>query len=365
MHIMDASYANAQSRVVHRMLPKKLREFIQSGTAPHDTWAPPAFVRFLPKITTGDPVWSERATWLVDTGDLTSFGDDDSLRQGHNWLARFVTAAWPVGVKFLYGNHDAWPAKFPLFARYAEIERHRGHLRATWYPATWPDPPLRERIPGTGSEVQLWCLNSVLHERRWNWRAFGEVRSDRYWEPGAAGAGGDAVAELAREVGKDHKAMGARHLRILAVHHPVHYPPPRPSRSMSMRNDAAVAQLLYRHGGPEHTPLAHLVLSGHTHGLYPASGVLPNSARACAHYPLGDDQCQLVAGSLTQLDRTGSRFPHQCELLRFYASSHQPNDVKVERLVAARANGLGEFGFVAVGTKDGKRVLAEEILLSF
>jgi hypothetical protein len=151
------------------------------------------------------------------------------------------------------------------------------------------------------------------------------------------------------------------HLRILATHHPVHFPPARPRYEMVIANERAVGKRLEAATRP-----VHLVLSGHTHALFPEHGVLPRSPRDVAHDPLGTDQCQLVIGTLMQVDRFGKRgdHPHQAEILRFYQDPTEPGAVVVERCLAAR-NPYGdpvrlEYEFVPVpGTAD----LAEEMLL--
>lgn len=367
MHVVDARYVNTlrQNWIIQRLLPKKLRKFINDSTAEHNAFAPIKFLEFLPQITTQDRVWTRLPTWFVDTGDLTAFGDEFSLEQGHGWLVQFNAAARASASKLLYGNHDAWPGKLPAFASTAEIHSHRARLRAAWYPATWPDAPLTVPIPGTGSRVELWCMNSVIHERRENTWAFGETRRDRFWQFGPFPPQVDPVLELEREMRGRSGPTPSPALRVLAIHYPIHYPPPRPMAMLSMLNDSAVGKSLRALGKPGLTPLAHLVLSGHTHGLYPELGKLPDTASACQHYPLGNDQCQLVVGSLSQLDRTGSAYPHQCEVLRFYTSPQLGNGVLLERLIAARANGLGDYKFARYRDKQGNWRDSEEILLSF
>jgi hypothetical protein len=89
---------------------------------------------------------------------------------------------------------------------------------------------------------------------------------------------------------------------------------------MVMKNDAEVARELEKGSPGRKRPLVHLVLSGHTHALFPGLQALPSSARECEHPDLGDDQCQLIVGSLMQLDKFQKRgdWPHQCEILRIY-----------------------------------------------
>jgi len=153
----------------------------------------------------------------------------------------------------------------------------------------------------------------------------------------------------------DNYSPSRRDFRILAVHHPVHYPPPRPSVSMSMKNDRDVAKALDTPTSGGAYPLAHLIISGHTHFFYPQHGALPPQPSLCLQPHLGDEQCQFVVGTLMQLDKYNKRaqWPHQSEVLRLYYSPNNDSVLLLERyLVARRAGrkypgtGLGPYGFV-------------------
>ena len=362
MHVVAPSCADVISdyRTLIRALPENGKEWVREQSAPHDRFSLSKFSKFLLEITAKDKVWSELATWMVDTGDITTYGDFPSLDEGHAWLRRFQTVV--PKTKLLYGNHDAWPEKFPLLAGIGDIKRHRERLRREMYPQTLPDEPLKQTIPGSasGAEVQLWSLNSVIHERLHNSRALGEVQEDRFWETDASGARSpaNAIRQLAAKV-----ASGAagRHFRILATHHPIHYPKPKPLFTMIMRNDAQVADDLSDAGKPNHVPVAHLILSGHTHELFPPLGKLPDQTSVCYHTPLKHSQCQMIAASLSQRGPPDAQWPQQCQVLRLYYSPDQPTDVLVERLIGARANGLGDYGFVELPNGND----AEEILIGF
>jgi hypothetical protein len=90
--------------------------------------------------------------------------------------------------------------------------------------------------------------------------------------------------------------------------------------------------------------------------MFPLFGYLPPTVRGCNHPTLGNDQCQLIVGTLMQVDRFGKRgnWPHQCEVLRFYASASTRDLVKIERLLVGRrlrnntGQGFGPYGFVNV-----------------
>src|SRR5579863_10560197 len=91
-------------------------EFLEDGTAGHDTFAPFVFSELVARVTVRDPVWSNPPTWLVDTGDQTTFGDPPSIAGARGILAGFANAARPTlsgALANLPGNHDAWPDGFP------------------------------------------------------------------------------------------------------------------------------------------------------------------------------------------------------------------------------------------------------------
>jgi hypothetical protein len=213
---------------------------------------------------------------------------------------------------------------------------------------------LRASIPHGGGEVQLYCVDSIKHERITNTAALGEVPKSRI----------DRLIDLVDQ----NYSSGRRDFRILAVHHPVHYPPRRHRLFMSMRNDRDFAKALDTPSNKQAYPLAHLVLSGHTHSLFPEHGTLPVQPYLCVHPELGNDQCQFVVGSLMQIaDRYDKRkkWPQQCEVLRMYYSSNDPAQLMVERLLAARrkggkqrGKGVGPYEFVI---PEGKSRVEEEI----
>src|SRR3977135_1479711 len=95
----------------------------------------------------------------------------------------------------------------------------------------------------------------------------------------------DQLPDLLGLVTQRSKVPG-RAFRILLSHHPIHYPPPAPGWTMSLRRAKGVARELINEGSSA-GPLAHLVLSGHTHGLYPGHGKLPPNAGTPHHPPLG------------------------------------------------------------------------------
>lgn len=135
-------------------------------------------------------------------------------------------------------------------------------VSSAFFPATQFE---RAPIPHAAGEVQLYFVDSIRPGRLVNSLALGKVRKLQL----------SAFKTLV-----DRNYQPNRHdLRILVVHHPVHYPPPRPRVQMSMTNDRTVAKELDIPSAAGAYPLAHLVLSGHTHFLFPQHEKLPPRPR--------------------------------------------------------------------------------------
>ena len=299
-----------------------LSRSLEEGTAPCDLFAPIMFRRFVKQISVGDPTWSSSPTWLVDTGDQTTYGDTPSLQRAQQILDSFSKVATPPHERLvnLHGNHDAWPDDFPLFQQ-SKIPGQIAKLnnRPHQFAVGTPQATLRAPLAKNG-EIQLYSIDTIDPGAVPNAWARGAVSSTQ-------------LAQLQAMVSASQGNPGSRHLRILATHHPVHFPPPRPRYQMVIAKNTRVGNSLERTSPP-----VHLLLSGHTHSLFPELGQLPHSPRTCPHHPLGMDQCQLVVGTLMQVDRLQKRgsYPHQCQVLRFYQDPSDPNTVVVHRLLAAR-----------------------------
>jgi hypothetical protein len=134
---------------------------------------------------------------------------------------------------------------------------------------------------------------------------------------------------------------------------------------MSLRNDCRVATVLDTPSKKGAYPLAHLVISGHTHFLYPQHGALPSQPSLAVHPHLGTDQCQFVVGTLMQLDKYNKRegWPHQCEILRLYYSPSNSSVLLLERLLVARqagpdyrGAGIGPYRFVRSSERLGEEI---------
>jgi 3',5'-cyclic AMP phosphodiesterase CpdA len=356
LHVTDPKTSNAVAvrswiRNLRKWSPA-LAEYVEDGVAPHDPLAIGLFRDFLKQITINDPNWSQCKTWLVDTGDLTSLGDSGSLDLGSNYLNSLAQVC--PDVAYIYGNHDAWPGTLPLIAAISEFAKQIQSLISRQFTVASPQLALRIPIPHGGGEVQLYLVDSVRHERFVNTLALGEV--------------GESQLEAFKDLVNKNYSSSRRDFRILAVHHPVHYPPPRPNVGMSMKNDRDVAKALDSPTSGGAYPLAHLIISGHTHSLYPQHGSLPPQPCLCVQPDLGNDQCQFVVGTLMQLDkyRKRAQWPHQCEVLRLYYSPTDQSVLLLERLLVARragrnypGTGIGPYGFVMLSEENSK--VEEEI----
>lgn len=359
LHVVSTSFQGWKGfrfvRRLIRLMSADLEREILDGTAPHDPMAPYAFADFLEEITTNDADWVKATTWLIDSGDLTTFGDVSSLEKGDDYKRLFKHATSAASV---YGNHDAWPSKFPLLASHSKLTNQPHVLASRGYYVDSSTLALNCPIPNSRGEVKLFSVDSVDYGRYSNTRAFGQVGHNQL----------DQLSDLVEKT-----ATQGPDFRILVVHHPVHYPtPPLLRAGMVMTNDHAVARFLDGKTLLGKHPIVHLILSGHTHTLFPGHGQLPPSARLCSHWDLGLDQCQLIVGSLIQLDRFNKRgdSPHQCQVLRLYCSSSRPDIIRVERLLAARKGGpgtargaaTGPYQFVSVPSDPRK--IAEEIIFA-
>jgi 3',5'-cyclic AMP phosphodiesterase CpdA len=330
LHIVASTFQQrARLRAVLRVAQAvgPISRWLEDGMAPHDVMAPDLFLDLVEAIGPRDLAWSRHPLWIIDTGDLTTFGDDDSLAEGQDFLRRLQQRGQTSSLHSNHGNHDAWPEVLPILAGRQAIPRHRNTLLSRWYRAQRPDMPLACNIPDGSGQVQLYAADSVLHDRAANTRALGEIDARQLAQ---------LTALLAVQQGDPH----ARNFRILATHHPVHFEgPPLLRCGMVMRNDSAVAQAI---GGPGQPPQIQLVMSGHTHALFPRHGHLGQTARHCSNHPiLGMDQCQYVVGSLMQMDKFNKRgaAPHQAVVLRFYYYTTNQTIMGIERILTARTRG--------------------------
>lgn len=323
----------------------------QAGLAGHDPLAHERMCEFLYRFST-HAQFGGVDTWLVDTGDLSALGDLDSLTKAFGWLDEYKKLLGAKRMLVIHGNHDAWPGRFPLFASADETLKHQKKLRKL-FAHSWPHS-IETSIPHGDSKLSLSAINSTTANRIANTLARGLVDKDPPW---AKHFGVDQLARLAERTKNNVNANGSsRDFRILALHHPVHYPPPRPKFQMSLRNDKHVADELARFSNNQQGPLAHLILSGHTHETYPSRGELPPYAAGQQFLPLYEGQLQLIAGSLSQLPRyadMASRqttfIPQQCQILTFFTSKKNAEirQMYMERRVVGR-NTTRPYNFLPV-----------------
>lgn len=357
IHIVGKNYW--QQHAATQWFMKRLPTTLRQGVVGADTSALHAFVDYLRDDIALDPVWKDLPTWLIDTGDGTTFGDDESLDAWLNvWSPRFLSAAGPnARQQILYGNHDAWPGTFPLQAP-THMQAQRDSLRKTRFKDTWPVAPLRARLHAA-AEIQLYLLNSVDHELWANTRAQGQVLPDRHWEHPAPPLGPTAASGLRRTIAAHRQPAPAKDLRILAMHYPVCDAATTGKRwtELLLNRTPFAADIAPPPGESE--PMVHLVMSGHTHDGFPSLGLLPNGAGSTQHAPLETPQMQLVTPSLSQFNTLPAPtsnsyhadclfdFPYQFSLLRIYAYPATPEEVSVERSIVGSAVG-GAFGFLPI-----------------
>lgn len=329
-----------------------LGPWVRHGMDPYDPTAIRPFEDFLRRTTSPTSGWVG-PTWLVDTGDLTTFGDEPSLVAGRRLLHRW--GRYCSRTLSIHGNHDAWPEDFPLAPK-AAIESHRARLRTQHYPQEWPEAPECYDPPNSPVRIELYALNSVEHMPRLNALALGRIKHDRYWEtPAGKRIRGYSLRRLQSQVPRSNR----RALRLLAVHHPIARVDYLPHHRVM--NGREVARYLTKS-----SPF-HLILGGHTHALFPPHGRLASSTAALRHTPLGDHQAQLVVGSLMQRDFSdparsslvADRWAHQLVLLRFYHDEAEQALV-VARLLGGRTPGVDprfEIRPVPQGPEDGLEAL--------
>jgi hypothetical protein len=291
-------------RALKRIAPSKYQQ-VHVGIAPHDTFAPIYFQQFLGSVGPSDPVWSQVPTWIIDTGDQTTFGDAASWKAASNELRQFKASARASEAVWIRGNHDAWGGAIPPLGRPTRKPAPSKLASATVGPVT----------------VEAYSIDTIDSGRIGSIFALGHV------EP----------SDLNGLCGLPNANAGVPVLRFLLCHHPIHYPPPVPRFSMHLANATMVGQRL------SSAPF-HIVLSGHTHCTYPQPGKMPPSPGA--HSPLGSAQLQLVTGTLMQLDRTLKMAnPHQCQLLRLWLDSGtQGQGIVLTRHLVTRPQGAGGAG---------------------
>ena len=342
------------------------------GTQTHFPAAPEMFKAFLENQRSIDTEWfsNDIPTWLVDTGDLTTYGDSNSIKAGKQYLEQWARAAGATHTRSLYGNHDAWPSCMPLVAAgtyKADLAKQKERLNAfpEWQPASWCSQPLSTNIAGGAGRIDLYALDSVGWAGYRNGRAIGHITPEQVHALQARIEQGDVPSVPC--------------LRIVATHHPIAFPyesrevrpliAPFPD-AMHLENSVEVAQSLRNPARqPLRDPYIHVILSGHTHARYPG-GKFSLGVTEVHQKNLDRYQLQLVAGSLMlnrsvkevaastatsaellQMKRSCDGFapavldfhPCQADLLRFSMKSApepgEPWQLKLERIPIVCAMG--------------------------
>lgn len=325
------------------------------GTQGHYPLAPEAFRRFLMDWMAREPAWRAVPVWLVDTGDRTAFGDVASIQLGERHLAMWQAALGGCEVRTLFGNHDAWPGTQPGLAPWAAASQQAVVAQQPgWNTGDWLKSPLSVKLPGGQTSIRLYALNSVCWSLVSNVLAVGEVDS---------ASQSAFVARLRFDA-----ALGEQGLRILALHHPVAFPWTADEThragvvpQMRLLHDEDVARWLGNSANDPagFGPLAHLILSGHTHLSHPAPGCSGDVVDIHQGL-LGPYQVQLVGGSLmlnkSRRSAQGKAAPAtrahdqfapssvdgdrcQAQVLRFMAAPELPGTVSMLRFPVRSVDG--------------------------
>lgn len=336
IHVSDPHVAHCAAwqrrpleRFLARWLPRPAANLIKGSLAGHDP-AALAYFRVSAQEALAADDWEENH--LVVTGDLTTWGDAPTLAFALQAWRDEATTLGVQGPHVIYGNHDVWLDDFPLFVPAQALDQHRTALHTV--------PPFQCVSPvnhhnATAAPASLWSLNTVLHDPINNALALGEVREHAYWEqlPGA-----HQLAALGR--------AGPGAVRVVLTHHPVAGAHSHLLPWMGLVDGPVVAAALDQPQMAGRWPLASVVLSGHTHTVFPKPGALEQTYGGATRpppQPLVGRQVQLTAGTFSQLE-SNTRFPpepiraekrHSWQLLGLWLDEGDRNLV-VERDVFVR-----------------------------
>lgn len=312
-------------------------------------------------------------THLVCTGDLSTWGDDPSLARARHFIETLTRdAALPNEACVLYGNHDVWPAKpghlrgIPAFSTQQTLDVRRTAMRKHHFPGcSW----LKSHVTLAGPpRIGLCALNTIEHCRWRNTWARGEVKADVYWE------GGNPPSQLDQL----ESWLGAVDVALVFSHHPVHddqyHTPPThgagtrstsppqsgrrpapvsvipPSSAPVLLNAAQVGRTLQKTTGGGAPLPVRVMISGHTHRVFPAPGQLPTAGpldHGCLQQNLG----QLTIGTASQSAIPGAAVDHYWQALSLWFDD-ATQEIVLERIVFRRPNGIGRFQrFAALGNR--------------
>jgi hypothetical protein len=348
----SAAIARGMLEGASERLGRLIVDAVKQGLCGH---APYALHQLVKSILTNATGTDWRPTRVLMTGDLSTWGDDASIKSTLRLLREI---AGDTGDPFvIYGNHDVWPGRpwqrngFPLFATDDELNQRRTRLRKdAAYPFTgdWPLGPFERITMPSGRTLALYSLNTIMHDSLPNALAAGHVRSDRYWE-------GSALADQLIEF--ERRAREHADVSLMLTHHPAHDPVPWPQGESpgvlshvvapvwhALRNSDAVGEMLGARHPTTGLPFAHVVLSGHTHEVFPPFGKLPEvpPTGEGRHGLLKDQQVQMTVGTASQMG-LGKKAHEQCwQLLRIYEETDPPQLI-IERSVFARTGRTSEY----------------------
>ncbi len=338
-------FADSYARFAHRIfrcLPPNLlgrsandmvNEFVRDGFGQADRSALRDFESKLAEICGPGSQWPEDVpTWLVDTGDVSTWGDPDSIQAHLDWL-RDLAQRYRLSVKVkLHGNHDYWPCWFPLNATSAAIDDQRKWLRSRPYGGLHSSLAA-SLIIDDGVAIDLYTFSSPVWQKYLNTLAVGRIYQDEVF--------GDA-ADARYQVQHAHRAIAARRadglasVRIACSHHPL------ASACYTTRYLPVMRMPASRNVARALTPDIKLFLSGHTHGYFP-------DGRRCSMDPLNEG-LQFVVGSLAKTDARDAAIVeadpeswHQFQTLRFFADPSAPTSIVLQREVFSRRENYQPF----------------------
>lgn len=325
--------------------------FLTQGTAGHENRALKLLTRSIEQEMAVSG-WSAEQTRLCFTGDLSTWGDQDSIDSTCKYLdmlARRFELPEPI---IIYGNHDVWPGNPPgadglpirsaetdLATRRSELRYPGGRFGGTWMLG------LGDLCAGRVKIGVALSLNSIVHAPLANMLALGNVGEDRYWE---ANPGKDQVDSLEAQVGSDR-------LAVIAMHHPLYDPASwpvghqgvgLPALSHVLRNHHDVRRALASATNTFTPDPIHIILCGHTHSVYPDPGDLDSITSAQTLGAHG--RLQLTIGSCAQEPVRG-RTMHQSWQSVMLSHDTGSNELIVERIVYMRPHASGPFEPLGVG----------------
>src|SRR5471032_2562460 len=182
----------------------QLEQRWENGLAGHDPLAHDRMCEFLGYFSS-HPQFAGIPSWLLDTGDLSTLGDDDSLQTALGWLNDYAAILSATEVLVLHGNHDAWPGRFPLFSSDQEIHIQQLTLRQLLN-KVWPDTSIQIDIPHCRAKLRLNAINSTTGNRIPNTLARGMVDMDPPW---ATYLGRQQLKQLAEQTQQSFHPDGA------------------------------------------------------------------------------------------------------------------------------------------------------------